>query len=460
MAADSSIKVIPGTNRRGSTSGRSQNYRNYNTSGRRPSGSRNSASAKRRRRRNRRRRALVKFAVVLVFTLIVLLVAVIWLEKSRVKSSVTVEAGTQISVKTFLNMDDSGAYFTADSDDVVTGDTFVASTPGEFSISIKTGLFVHKTKLIITDTKGPEFTVQNIDTYTNLNNTQIAAEEFVVDSQDQTNVTYTYETEPDFTKEGTQSVVIVGTDAAGNSTKQEATLTLTVDTEAPTITGSDFEAYIGDTISYKNQVSVSDNLDEDPEITVDTSAVDTANEGSYQVAYTVTDAAGNSASTTLTMTLKAHAYSEEAVYALCDDILAQIITSDMSKYDQCYAIYTWIHEHIGYVNSSEKGDWVKSAYEGITTGSGDCYVYASVSKALLTRAGITNMDISKIPVGDSEHYWNLVDIDDGHGWYHFDATPRVGHPNLFMLTDDELMEYSNSHDKSHNYDPSLYPDIP
>ncbi len=460
MAADSSIKVIPGTNRRGTTNGRSQTYKNYNTSGRRPSGNRNSASARRRRRKNRRRRAMVKFAIMLLFALIVLLVAVVWLENSRVKKSVTVDAGTQVSVKNFLNMEDKGAYFTADSDDVVTGDTFVAEQPGEYSVSIKTGLFVHKATLIIEDKTAPEFTVKNLETYTNLNDTKIEASDFVVDSSDQTNLTFTYETEPDFTKEGTQNVVIVGTDAAGNSAKQEATLTLTVDTEAPTITGSDFEAFIGDTISYKNQVSVSDNLDENPEITVDNSAVDTANEGSYEVAYTVTDAAGNSASLTLTMTLKAHAYSEDSVYALCDDILGQIITSDMSKYDQCKAIYNWIHEHIGYVNSSEKGDWVKSAYEGISTGSGDCYVYASVSKALLTRAGIKNMDISKIPVGDSEHYWNLVDIEDGHGWYHFDATPRVGHPNLFMLTNDELMEYSNSHDKSHNYDPSQYPEIP
>ena len=68
---------------------------------------------------------------------------------------------------------------------------------------------------------------------------------------------------------------------------------------------------------------------------------------------------------------------------------------------------------------------------------GDCYVFACTAKVLLTRAGITNMDIEKIPA-KTRHYWNLVDIGDG--WYHFDTTPRKDGTIFFMWDDAKLME--------------------
>ena len=81
-------------------------------------------------------------------------------------------------------------------------------------------------------------------------------------------------------------------------------------------------------------------------------------------------------------------------------------------------------------------------------------MYACTSKVLLTRAGIANIDIVKIPTRTS-HYWNLVNVGDG--WYHFDTTPRKDHPVIFMWTEAQMMEYSGRHYNSHNYDHSLYP---
>ncbi len=79
------------------------------------------------------------------------------------------------------------------------------------------------------------------------------------------------------------------------------------------------------------------------------------------------------------------------------------------------------------------------------------------AKCLLTRAGIKNMDIEKIPTPTTMHYWNLIDI--GEGWHHFDTCRRVDGSTFFYKTDAELMAYSNSHDGTHNYDRSRYPDI-
>ena len=131
----------------------------------------------------------------------------------------------------------------------------------------------------------------------------------------------------------------------------------------------------------------------------------------------------------------------------------------MTTLEKTRAIFDYVKGHIGYISFSEKGDYVRAAYEGFTTGRGDCYVYASASKVLLTRAGITNMDIERIPAGTTMHYWNLVDVGDGWGWYHFDTTPRKDRPVIFLWDDTKMKQYSDTHNNSHNYDRSRYPVI-
>ncbi len=159
---------------------------------------------------------------------------------------------------------------------------------------------------------------------------------------------------------------------------------------------------------------------------------------------------------TVQLTVIVREHTIEEVNALADAVLASIITPEMTDWDKALAIYNYIRRNVGYINHSEKGDWVRAAYEGLARRQGDCYVYASTAKALLTRAGIKNMDIAKIPT-KREHYWNLVDVGDG--WYHFDTTPRTDHTVFFMWTDAQLMEYSSIHYRSHNYDPTAYPEI-
>ena len=51
-------------------------------------------------------------------------------------------------------------------------------------------------------------------------------------------------------------------------------------------------------------------------------------------------------------------------------------------------------------------------------------------------------------------------VDTGAGWYPFDTTPREDSRDLiFMWTDEQLMEFSKRHYKSHDYDRTLYPKI-
>ena len=367
---------------------------------------------------------------------------------SPVVENLTVEAGEGIpGVGSFLLGEAKGRFVTrvTDLDDHKTGDyAVVIQVDGEDYTSM----------LHIRDTIPPRAEVHDVEGFAVLPR---PVEDFVTEVEDATAVTMAFREEPDLSSAGTQQVDIVFTDEGGNETVKTAKLTLVEDVEPPVIQGAkDMLIYMGDSISYRKHVTVDDNCPEGLQLTVDTSSVNLQEAGVYPVVYTAVDAAGNTASVTVQLTVIARLYTIEEVNALADAVLAGIITEDMSDRDKAWAIYTYIRRNVGYINFSEKGDWVRAAYEGLAKRQGDCYVYACTAKALLTRAGIKNMDIAKIPT-KREHYWNLVDVGDG--WYHFDTTPRSDHTIFFLWTDAELMEYSNAHYRCHNYDPELYPEI-
>ncbi|MBQ7288845.1 MAG: hypothetical protein IJW78_03850 [Clostridia bacterium] len=223
--------------------------------------------------------------------------------------------------------------------------------------------------------------------------------------------------------------------------------------------------YIGDTMSYKKDVTVTDDTDSAPSLSVDSSAVNLRAAGTYNYTLTATDRAGNTATKTVTLTVKdkpTDYVSEADMYAEADKVLAKIITDGMTKQEQVKAIYNWARGNIGYVNHSDKTDWVQTAYKTFVNRQSDCFGYFAVTKALLNRLDIENMDVIKVKLttGASNHYWSLVTVD-GTNWYHLDTTPRKGTGDDFcMVTDDFILNYSAAHDNSHNFDRSLYPATP
>ena len=323
---------------------------------------------------------------------------------------------------------------------------------GDHKVLLKVDGETYTSILHITDTIPPKVAVHDIEGYAMLPR---KAEDFVTKVEDVTEVVMAFREEPDLKRIGTQELELVVTDGGGNETVKTVRLTLHQDTEAPVIHGAaDLRAFIGASVSYKKNVTVTDNCTEGLSLTVDTSGVNTSAEGVYPVTYTARDAAGNTTSATVTLSVVPRVYDINEVNAIADSVIAGIITPDMGERDKITAIYNYIKNHVTYINSSEKGNYVRSAYEGLVDGKGDCYVFASTSKVLLTRAGITNMDIAKIPT-QTMHYWNLVFVDGG--WYHFDTTPRKDRPVILMWTDAQLMDFSARHNNCHEYDHSAYP---
>lgn len=234
------------------------------------------------------------------------------------------------------------------------------------------------------------------------------------------------------------------------------------DTQPPVISGvKDLTVAVGESLSYRTGVTVTDNVDKTVRLQVDSSGVNLSEPGEYQALYWAEDAAGNRAEVPVTVTVVAAVTVDDAdtgatedvvesgnveitqdgVNELADEILAEITTPGMSQREKALAIYNYVHNHIRYVGTSDKSSWLVGAYVGFTRGSGDCYNYFACSKALLTRAGIPNVDLTRVG-GNSRHYWQLVDV--GSGYYHFDACP---HPNSyplysFLLTEEEVKAYT------------------
>jgi len=267
--------------------------------------------------------------------------------------------------------------------------------------------------------------------------------------------------EPDWSVLGTQTVSVAARDNAGNTSIGTTTVTVQKDEKPPVVTVTDIDVKVGGTVSYKKAVNYYDDIDskEEMKLTIERSGVNLKETGTYEVVYTVTDCSGNSTSVTGKINVVSESpkwEDEEAIHKKANEILDEIIKDGMTEREKAKAIYTWVKKNVGYISHSEKGNYVRGAYEGLFKEEGDCFVYASTSKELLTQAGIPNIDIVKSTKNPS-HYWNLVYMEDG--WYHFDTTPRKDKSDFFLLTDAELDAYSKTHNNTHIFDRSLYPEI-
>jgi hypothetical protein len=218
---------------------------------------------------------------------------------------------------------------------------------------------------------------------------------------------------------------------------------------------------VGDGISYRSGVTVSDNCDGKVILDIDSSAVDNMTEGVYPVTYMATDAAGNSSTVEISVYVYRERVTLDDLFAMLDPIIASRIPTSGSAEMQAREVYTYVYNHIDYDSYSDKSDWVRAAYEGLRTGKGDCYTYFALSKAFFERLGIQNMNIQRTSgIVDERHYWNFINIGtaDSPRWYHFDACHLndIGRPWGFLMTDDQLILYSDQRENANGISGYFY----
>ena len=281
--------------------------------------------------------------------------------------------------------------------------------------------------------------------------------EFVTNVEDETEVTFAFEKEPDWTfTDDFQFVTIIMTDAAGNKASVTSTLTLKEDDVAPSIYGAvDRYCFVDEAVSYYAEVFAEDNVDPNVTLTVDNSEVNIHEEGSYTITYTATDAAGNKTTESCVLTFVQQEVTDEELQELADEVMAEIITEDMDIQHQLYAVFCYVYDHMTYSDGSDLTNWKLEAKRGIIEGTGDCYTSFAVAHLLLSQLDVQILSVERVRQGDeSDHYWHLV--NDGTGWYHFDTnnTSETGY-RCFMRTNDEILMHS---EYFWRYDHSQYPE--
>lgn len=257
-----------------------------------------------------------------------------------------------------------------------------------------------------------------------------------------------YAEEYSFTHTGKYRIAIDLLDANGKRIERvETDFSLVTDNEPPVMQGvGDISICIGDGISYRSGVTLSDNCYGEVRLQIDSSAVDSSTEGVYPVTYVATDAVGNRTEKQVFVYVYRESVSEEMLYALLDPIIADHIPRGAGVEQQVRAVYDYVYYSISYDPYSDKSDWVRAAYEGLRSGEGDCYTYFALSKAFFERLGIENIDIRRTEgIVDERHYWSMVNLgsESAPRWYHFDATRLSGiqHSGC-LLTDLQVQAYT------------------
>ncbi len=313
--------------------------------------------------------------------------------------------------------------------------------------------------LHIVDTTAP--TATEVDKQIYLGET-LTADSFVTEIKDCSDVTVEFSDKPDFTKIGEQTVTVLIKDAAGNSVQKTAKLTILKDTTPPIFEGlKTVSVRVGESVSYRKDVTVTDDRDTEVKFTFDNSAVNLQKEGEYKVIYTATDSSGNTATAERTVKVLPKLIIDEAyVKGLAKKVVDKIISKDMTKAQKADKIFRWVRNNINYVSSPES-DIVNAAYVAFEKKRGDCFNFYSVTKLLLDECEIENMMVERYG-GKTTHFWHLVNV--GTGWYHFDTTPQsIEDPyRCFMKTDEQVWAYAKSRSDGrsdyYNFDTTKYPE--
>lgn len=193
---------------------------------------------------------------------------------------------------------------------------------------------------------------------------------------------------------------------------------------------------------YTKYVKAKDNRPGKIELTADTSKINFDKAGIYNITFIAKDKAGNIAKAKAKIQVR----KEKTLDKACDTILYQRIgiKKSWSTKKKAIRIYNYTRGHIHYTGHSDKSSWEKDALHGIRFGNGDCFTYYAVARALLTRAGIPNIEVNRVR-GAGHHWWCMVYVKGG--WYHYDCGPRVGGGRFCLVTDKQLRRFSRNYYK-------------
>lgn len=387
-------------------------------------------------RKKRRKRLLL----LLIPTLVILIVVgayLVYRFYSNIREELTLEAGSKTpAVEDFLYDPDISVNCNTDLEAVN------MRKPGDHTIDFS-WLFLHaESKLSIRDTTAPVAETEDLMVKVG---DKPRPKEFLLSYDDVTEISVSYANEPDVSEEGIQNVSIRLEDLGGNVTLLQAKLTVYDETKVPVINGADDRTiYTGESITYRNGITVEDALDPDPVLTIDNSAVNQDVPGVYPVTYTATDFCGRSSNVTIKVHVEekpANYQDVEMLYSKADERLRLILKDGMTDIEKAFAIFRWTRLEIPWIQTGSHENDADQAILGLEGNSGDCYTHALVCKILMERAGFLSVMIEK-NTETGTHYWLKVNVDGN--WYNMDPSPIYIRQFIpFLATDQELKAWAD-----------------
>ena len=272
---------------------------------------------------------------------------------------------------------------------------------------------------------------------------------------------------PELKKPGEYTVRVQFSDASGNKTEVfTVKMTQISDNLPPTVDVSPLIVCpLGEAVEYKPYVAMTDNCIGALTFTVDESQLDINTVGEYAVYVTGRDRVGNESQRVRVTVKVVDSFDKSKLDGLLDTLVSKIAPEGKSREEICREIYKVTRSELVYTGGSQKGDVERAAYYALVGGGGDCYSYFALSKLLLERCGVENLDVRREEgFTPDTHFWSLVNISDegGERWYHFDSTElrvdRYDHSGC-LLTDRQIAAYSKARPDFYAYDKTLYPTV-
>lgn len=228
--------------------------------------------------------------------------------------------------------------------------------------------------------------------------------------------------EPNVFAKQEQSVMVVVEDAFGNTAVITAQLYILLNQMPPEIEGvADIESEIGTPVLYLQGVTAHDDFGRELEVHVDSSGVDENTVGTYTAIYWVEDYTG--LRTEVEVTVHILSVDPEYVNQQVDAILDRIINDGMTQVEKALAIHNWVRWNMARSTTENVSQSLtEETHRALRDRRGDSRAYSSLSSFMLTRAGIENIRVERIPDAETRHHWLLINPDD-RGWHHFDPFP-------------------------------------
>ncbi len=401
----------------------------------------------------------IKFMIGVIISLALIAIgvgiAIIALESQFTR--VNIEAGERITAEDIMG---EGARFGEDYDpDCV-------NHAGAYYFTVYTNTGAVTVRLSVKDTKAPEIVVKDI--YFAVGGEMPSPMDFIESVYEPDKFTGEFLTElPKITNPGVHEVQVRFTDASGNKTEIfNVKMTQIYDNKAPEVEVSPLiVCEVGGTIEYTPYVSLSDNCIGELSFTADESELLLTEVGEYTVYITGIDAIGNKSERIAVIVNVVDAFDKDVLDELLVDLVDGLDVEGKSRERVCRDIYKLVRDTLVYTGDSEKGDIERAAYYALMGGGGDCYSYFSLTKLLLDRCGIENIEIKRAEgYTPDTHFWNLVNIgqEGADAWYHLDSTElrsdKYDHSGC-LLTEKQVNAYSKARTDFYRYDKSGYPTV-